>query len=561
MRIILAVVAFIAGAALIAIAAVSVATAPTTVDRTARIDAGDGRYLVLDPSVVTLDALSIEPESTGFAAVSRAVDVAGWVGDDAATTVSIADGTPATTATGTAAAPSDPRSADLWREPLDAPAGRRLTVDAGRADAVLLASDGTAAAPGVILRWSEPIRYPWIPPFFGLGGAALVSGIALLVVRGRRSRGSRSRSRRSRSRRSRASGFAFVATFAAAAVLVPSASASDSGPSEAPTAEPTATATATWTPTPAPRPEATPAVTEAQLARILAATAAVVAQADASGDPALAAARLTGAALTARTAGYAARAAGATPLAPPPVLAADIDVVLPQATDSWPRRVTLVVHDEGDYDYAISAGRLPTTTALSLCQDAPRSDYRVENAVPLVTGTVIPPLAPAELGAVADPPGLSVALDELGPDYASVLADGTAAPAAASFDEDDDRLRAQLGFLYRSQTRDRLAGHASVTVADAPGAVTALGTADGGALAWLTLRSTETVVPVPGENPDAITVSGVSRALTGLERTTVGLATSYEFQQLFAVPPAGSPERIRALAYTQAVVSATEAAG
>lgn len=307
---------------------------------------------------------------------------------------------------------------------------------------------------------------------------------------------------------------------------------------------------------PQPLPSETPpggpqpvAVTTGQFSGILTDVVETVADADATGDAALAAQRLTGPALALRTANYTIRSADST-VAPLAAIPSElVPVMLPESTDTWPRRVFAIVRAEG-----------VQAVALTLIQESPRENYKVAYAVTLIA--TVPDVAPAELGSSALPPGNNLGIlapDEIAAAYGDILINGDASASADLFEAEGDALREAIGIDYKTQRRSELPTSATVQFTNGPGeeAPVAFLTNDSGQIVSAILNDVETVQPV--EAGAAINPLGQVKALSGKSQSTRGIVATYGVQLLFYVPPvSAADQKIVLLGYAQGLVAAAE---
>jgi hypothetical protein len=307
---------------------------------------------------------------------------------------------------------------------------------------------------------------------------------------------------------------------------------------------------------PAPGASATPefvtspvAVTPGQFDTILVDVVDAVADADEAADATLAAERLTGPALALRTANYAIRTADATvaPLAAIP--SESVEVMLPEQTDTWPRRVFAVTRDSG-----------VQAVGIMLTQESPRENYKASYIVTLIAS--VPDVAPPELGAPALPPSNGFGLlapEELAVAYGDVLINGAESEFADLFEAEGDSLREQIGAEYKAQRQAELPTSAKIAFSNGPGEDPAVsfGTNDSGQIVSVILEDVETVTPV--EAGAAVNPAGQVKALSGKAQSTRGIVATYGVQLLFYVPPASATDqKIVVLGYAQGLVSAVE---
>jgi hypothetical protein len=482
-------------------------------------------------------------------------------------------------ATGTASkkAGPNPIGSDLWLEQFVGEDSAITKMNVPDSISVIIASDGTAPAPNSIeLVWPLDDSTPWSGPLIVGGGILLIVGLILYLfaLRGmRRARGPRrtggpkmpklpksprykptgalesGKGRRSIRRR-----VVVVPAVIIGSLLFSGCSAEywpDFG------AKPTPSATVTPLATDLPgqgKEEPSPAVTGPQLDDIVTRIATLATQADSKLDTDLISKRFTGPALDARTANYAIRSkkTDASALQPLP---SDFTMVvaLPQATDAWPRVVSAVVRDKTNEKSA--------PLDLVMTQETPRDNYHVEYAISLQADAKVPDLAPVNIGASAVPPNsklLRISPEKLGEAYSDVLLNGAKSKYASMFDEKTDGLSKQVGADYKAKQIADLPTTASLayTAGKASGQPVAMATNQSGALVATSVTETATVKPV--EDGAKVGAGSVTAAMTGVDESTTGLATTYGYQLLFYVPPADSKEKIRLLGFSQAPISAKE---
>jgi hypothetical protein len=230
-------------------------------------------------------------------------------------------------------------------------------------------------------------------------------------------------------------------------------------------------------------------------------------------------------------------------------------LILPEATDGWPRHLFAVVERKNV--------KKSTPIALALVQPDPRADYRVEYSMGLIGGITLPNLPSALDGAIrlaSETPVLEVQPGKLAADYGAVLRDGQS-PSAKEFRTKGDPLVEAVGEAAKKKIAKKLGGTAGITFKDLTSdgdseSVLALSTAASGALVAVQLDEQWTVKPKRG----GVTVkpSGGTRILSKTDSTAKGISSVYGYQLLFAVPSAGSGKPVVLLGYDQGLVSAKE---
>jgi hypothetical protein len=580
-RFVLALVTFVVAAALIAFG-IAQRTVLKPADHVTVSAAApkDVRYVVIPGAVLKahpgVQRLHLAGSGTAFAAYGRTADVTAWLSGQRYATVRVggdgsvqpADVRTAPVVAGLRGGHPDPNGSDLWIDQQRAPGGLDWTVNVPDSLSLLVAADGTAPAPSTVtVSWPVRSSTPLATPMIVTGSVLALLGLLLYIwalVHLRRRRGPRRKPPQRmpkppappkyrparpavvvapKGRRSVRRLSALTVGLATGAVLLTGCQ----GPVAAAPA-PTSTSTKAAPVTPA-------AVTEQQADRIVANAAAVEQTADASLTPATLGARFAGAALALRTAVYTVKKkAKSTPLPEAiPGSGADIRVVLPEATQAWPRTLFAVV--------TAPAGAKRAPVALTLVQATPRDPYRVQFETALVPSGTLPLLPSALLGAARLKPDtglLSVAPGALAADYGLLLRKAHA-PIASAFATTDDPLLKKVGESAKAQVVQSLGSTATITFKDAlpdPASVIAMATADSGAIVAVPLQETWTVTP--SKKGVKVKPSGATLILANTTSSTKGIASTYGYQLLFSVPPAGSKDPVRLLGYAQGLISAKE---
>ena len=317
--------------------------------------------------------------------------------------------------------------------------------------------------------------------------------------------------------------------------------------------------TATPSPTPtviAPDNQKPPAVTEAQAKRILESISGTVATADAELDIDSAATRLDGAALTARRTDYTLRGAIADRPAPAVIPTDDVEILLPQATDTWPRTVLMLSKSNEDESVA--------PVIMTMKQQDPWSNYKVSYLAEMQASVELPALAPAWAGTTLVPPDttfLSIAPNELAAAFSDVVDAGDQSPSYDLFDDGTHELATTIqasrqsvvdGLAEKKAAETSKAEFGMEPSADEP---VSMATLDSGAIVSVSVLDSETITPT---SADAVIKFGddpVAKALTGVDQSAKGVKTTYSMQLFFSVPTQVSGEQIRLLAVHQDVLS------
>lgn len=573
----------------------------------------DGAVLRENPGQQTL---LVRGEGDIFVAYGRTADLRAWLSDAEYNAVALdSDGESVTNlvepevategegdaAEGDAAEPEgrNPVGSDLWLDSFSEADQLITDMQLPEGMSVLIANDGTQAAPSdVVVSWPLDRSTPWVGPLIAAGGAVLLFGLVMYVLairHQRRGRGPRRKGpgpmpatepidlavepapvrealeatgdaepasdgapeeksapkseRRAHSVRRR---LLVLPAFGVAAMLFAGCS-SDSWPQFAdpsPTPSPTQTVIT-------PENQKPPAVTEAQASRILKSIAETLEEADTSLDIDLAGTRLAGAALAARSTDYTLRAT-LTDRALPATIPTDvIEVLLPQATDEWPRTVLALSKSKSD-------DTVPPVI-LTMTQADPWSNYKVANVAEMQASAEVPELAPAWLGTSLITENasafLALAPEELSTAFADVVDSGEKSEFRSLFDPVSITLADSISASRAAVTQslvDNGAAETSSTAFDivpADQPPVALATLDSGAIVAVSMVDSETIAPTStdavikfGENPEA-------KTLTGVEEAAKGVVTTYGLQLFFSVPAQGSSEQIRLLAVHQDILN------
>ncbi|MFT4211656.1 MAG: glycosyl transferase [Microbacterium sp.] len=564
---------------------------------TAAVATGTAPYLLIDGTVMSMmtgtQTLDVSGDDGVVVAYGRTGDLTAWLSDQEYTSATVDDaGAIATTTVepeadaAQAADPTDtdqaetdattarsPQDSDLWLGEYDDPTSVQTTLQIPAGMSVLVASDGSAPAPdSVTISWPRANATPWAGPLIVLGGLFLVAGIALYVLgirHARRSRGPRRKApppleatqpidiavesadkgviaatpaRRGLGRRR-----LIAAPLALVVPLVFTGCSADAWPQFASSPDATTSTSAVDA-----GDQQQPAVTQAQAQQIVQRISDTVAQADANLDADLAATRLGGAALAARQTNYTLRSSISDYTALAAIPAGDLQIVLPQAYDDWPRTVLAVADTD------------TTSTMMMLTQDDPWSNYKLVYVGDLGGSTELPALAPVYIGAAQVPPDstfLAITPDSLAAAYADVLTNGANSTYAALFDEDTDTFSAQVA-ADRQTRLDEFNSTASSTGSMTFGAEAgsetplALATLASGAIVAVTVNETDTVTPLDSDVVIKFDDNPTVKALTGASESQTGVTTTFVDQLFFYVPAQGSTDKIRMLGYSSSILSA-----
>ena len=514
-------------------------------------------------------SLTIDGDSTVFAAYGRTVDVLGWVGDAKYNKVSIdkKTGDLVSKVEGSESEVPTPAGSDLWLDEKTGDSSVYWPLKLDKNMSIIVVNDGAAAAPGDLrVRWPLDNSAPYSSALIVGGLSLLVVGLLVFIwalVHARRRRGPRRKQPRlpraprpprltAKTMRALPAGPSkgrrrtMIAIPILGGALILAGCTTGTGAADPTPSSSAAAAAADLPPV---------AVTKNQLTEILARVSTTIADADAALDPALAATRLSGPALEVRQANYTLRAADGAIPAEPAIPTSDIRVVLPQQKEGWPRTVFVVTKGEDEKVAPL---------ALMLSQDDPRSQYRVAYSVSLQPGAAVPLLAPTALGAPRLDPAadanFALAPAQLAADYGNVLLVGEASPSWTLFDESNDVFLTSLQADKAARAADpAFAASAGIEFTNQPGdaATIVFGTNDAGAIVTTEIEDFETVKPK--EAGAAINPTGQVKILSGKAQTTKGIVSEFTLQLLFYVPPVTDPDgKIVLLGSSQGIVWATE---
>lgn len=586
MRFVWAIIAFVLATLMIGagVAQRTILEAPATETATLTTDA-DAPYVLIDGAVLAshpgAQTLRIAGDGPVFAAYGRTQDIAAWLAPTEYVHVTLGAEDLPVSETVAASAPVEgdaptaaPAGSDLWLDEFEQDGSLATTLRLPADMSVLVASDGTAAAPSELsVTWPTGATTPWAGPLLAGGILMAVVGLVLYILalrHVRRSRGPRrkglpttatqpidlsveeaekgvitaapARKRLGRGRRP------FVAL---SALLVGGIALTGCSPDAWPDLQPEAT------PSPSasvivPEGQGAPAVTKTQAERILGRISEQVAAADEAKDPKAAALRLTGPALTERETNYRLRTElpDADPL--PAIPAGTMTALLPQAKNDWPRMFMAVVEDADG-----------VATVMTATQSDPWAEYKVAYISSLRADATMN-LAAEYVGAVAvepNSPFLLMPPENLAAAYADVLDKGDKSEFAALFDEKTDTFRSlvaenRAAVLKKFNETGEETGRVSFLAEPGDSEPLSLVTLDSGAIVAVTVTENETAVPTDEDAVIKLGENVVVKALSGVSQSSTGFQTRYTDQLYFFVPAQGSNDKIQLLASRSNVLDA-----
>lgn len=568
-------------------------------------------FVLVDAEVLAsregLQTMIVTGEGDIFVAYGRTADMEAWLSDAEYTHVTLtAEGEPESTVVDAAQEPAvggetagrSPVGSDLWLDSFSEQEKLVTELQLTEGHSVLIARDGVEPAPeNILISWPLDNSTPMVGPLMTAGGVLLVVGLVLYILairhqrRGRGPRrkgvgplpetqpisvadsaaaaaidggvqapadpsqgsdrasgGERAQQSRSATKRRLAIG---LPALAMTAVLATGCTA-DSWPE-------LGAGTPTPTPTPTivtPEDQKPPVVSEKQGQRIVSEIAATVAQADADLDIDLAETRLSGPALESRRTEYVLRDKIAEREGTLTAPRDKVRILLPEATDSWPRTVLVLTASEED-------DTVPPVL-LTMTQADPWAPYKVAEMADMPASSEFPDVAPAWLGATRVPtesPFLSLPPAELADAFADYVDAGDKSEYAGMFDEMSQALAQTIRDSRAAVVqglKDKDAAETSKAAFDMTGSTDeplSMATLDSGAVVAVSVLDTERITPT---NKDAVIRIGdneEAKVLTGAKESAKGFETTYAIQLFFAVPAQGSNEQIRLLAYDQDLLS------
>lgn len=519
-------------------------------------------YVVIPNKILSAypGKVSVEASNAGpvFLATGRESDIVGWVGDSQYVELKmmvnveqekIIIGEVERSGQGEL---SNPAGSDMWRIEVAGNLKEKISVPEGSEIGVLVSASGVDLAPRVVkITWDLGAQSAPIAPITFIGLSLMAVGVilaiwAFLVLR-KKSKARRNLRGPKRPKpprgarrvvsqagqgpitsRRQARGLSF------AGILVPILLLGGCTPNYV---------NPIVSPSPAdPLGVLTPVVTKDQVAKILGEITSVVDKADQDLDRESIEARVSGPALIARRAEYNILRRVENPTPPQPILAEPIQLLLPAATDTWPRSVMVVTGQD-------------TLQMLVLRQDSARDPFKLYQYMNLLPGTQFPEVAAETVGAnlvKADSKFLLMPPGDLATAVGSLLNEGPNSPWSVLVDGNNqyisDVSSVQQGLV-------ETLSNANLTFDHRPSAsdMVLLASGDGGALVAMYMIDTYTIIPKqPG---DAVAITGDEAILLGTGGSATGIETRYGAMLLFHVPATGSQSRVTLLGATQQLLS------
>lgn len=618
MRFVWAVVAFVLATVLIGagIAQRTIFMGPS--EQSMEVSVDDPQpYVLVDAEVLSahpgLQTLLVRGEGRIFVSYGRTDDMKAWLSDTGYTDVKLGKSDQPKAATVAAEQPPagggetsgrNPAGSDLW---LDSFADDDLLVTKMQltpGHSVLIARDGVEPAPDdIVLTWGLDTRTPLAGPLMVAGGVLLLVGLVLYILAIRHQRRGRGPLRKGPAPLPETEPIEMPAAPRRDAIGVGDQEAVDSSgaaTADEPVSEdrdpasghatrsalgrrlslglPALALTAvlatgcsaeSWpdfsadTPTPTPTPSVVtpenqkpPVVTQKQGQRIVSEIAQTVAKADTDLDIDLAATRMSGSALEGRRTEYVLRDKIAERTDPLTAPRDSVKILLPEATDGWPRSVLALTVSEKD-------DTVPPVL-LTLTQDDPWSNYRISEMADMPASSEFPDVAPAWLGTTRVPdesPFLALPPEQLSEAFSDFVDKADDSEYAGRFDQTAQKLAQSIRdsrAAVLQGLKDKKADTTSKVDFDmkpTDQASLSLATLGSGAVVAVTVEDTETATPTTSEAVIRVSDNPEASALTGASESAKGFVTTYTIQLFFSVPAQGSNEQIRLLAYHQDLLS------
>jgi hypothetical protein len=525
-------------------------------------DAAQTPLTVIDQNLRTLHGgtvkINIKGEGNFILAAGRPDDVDAWVGKTAHNTVTgVTEDKKSLQvehADGEAAAPN-PAGSDLWvsSENASGELDYSWTPPADGEWSLLLASDGTKAAPGTVsMTFPNSTSTPWAVPLMILGGLLILAGIALAVLSARTRNGDGNGQGSLFAKRARAKAEARttarlgmvgtgIVTAAVTAAVVAGTGAVANATTPAPSTEPTASSSE-GAAAPSSR-----VLLDAQFRRILEQVSSAADAGDAAKDAGKLAERLAGTELEVRTQNYKIRSQVGAYEARMPVRSTKLLTTVVTSQREWPRQVLAVTQGDGNV----------VPQLLTLVQASPRDNYKLVETTPLQPGTTFPSIerGGTETLAANDKTGLLYSGEEAlagladrltsaDSSFKDKLVEGESSPYIA------DTLSYQAEVVKSGEN-----GNFSFTHKVVPESTVVFRTADGGALVLGRLNFA--FDGTPKASGDKLTIGDDAAALAGGKETTTGMVLNFAESMAVYVPPAGSTDPIKLVAATRGLVGAS----
>lgn len=526
-------------------------------------DSAEAPLTVIDQNLRTLHGgtvkINIKGDGNFILAAGRPDDIDAWVGQAAHNTVTgVAEGNKALQVEHSDGEPTapNPGGSDLWvsSENASGELDYSWTPPADGEWSLLLASDGTKAAPGTVsMTFPNDTSTPWAIPLMVIGGLLILAGIALAVLSARTRNGdgtgqgsvfAKRANAKAEARSSARLGMVsagMVTAAVTAAVVAGTGVAANATTTPAPSTEPTASAAE------GAAAQSSPVLLDAQFRRILEQVSSAADAGDAAKDAGKLADRVGGTELEVRTQNYKIRSQVGSYEARMPVRSTKLLTTVVTSERDWPRQVLAVTQGDGNV----------VPQLLTLVQSSPRENYKLVKTTPLQPGTTFPSIGRdgTETLAASDKTGLLYSGEEAlagladrltsaDSTFKDKLVEGESSPYIA------DTLSYQAEVVKSGEN-----GNFTFTHKVVPESTVVFRTADGGALVLGRLNFA--FDGTPKASGDKLTIGDDAAALAGGKETTTGMVLNFAESMALYVPPAGSTDPIKLVAATRGLVGAS----
>ncbi|MFD1214245.1 hypothetical protein ACFQ36_19645, partial [Arthrobacter sp. GCM10027362] len=286
-----------------------------------------------------------------------------------------------------------------------------------------------------------------------------------------------------------------------------------------------------------------PVLLPGQLTRIMESVGAAVAAGDSAKDAKKLRDRVSGAALTMRSANYRVRAGKGEVAAPVPVSAGPVLTSMISSTPEWPRTAVAVTKGKKN----------PVPQVIVLSQATARENYKMIGAMQMLPGTKFPQVSTDEGGTAAvaatDKDGLAYSPNQALELLSGYLTNGGNAKTVAK-----NTFADQIHAFQKDQQASNKNAKITFSRSLDEKSVRTLRTADGGAVVFGYLRNL--MRSVPSKTGARVELSPDFAALAGADSTTEGVDVTYAEAVFVQVPPAGSKDKVSLVGVAQELVAA-----
>ncbi|GHD08508.1 hypothetical protein [Zhihengliuella salsuginis] len=500
--------------------------------------------------------ITVKGDGEFLLALGRSSDVDAWVGDASVNRVTEVDAEERVLKTvheGSEDVVPNPKGSDLWvaEDTVEGETVYTWTEPAEGDWSLLLAADGTEPAPtDISVEWPNTATTPFSLGLIIVGALLVLFGLLRLLwpsKQGGSGAGAADDSTREVPEVDGKNGHGSVAkrlTAAVATVALTFSGATAAQAAESESAEPTSSESS-----PSPAEEqaddapAHPVLMESQLERILADVERVVGAADESLDRKGLRERMTGDALSRRSANFGLRHSGVEMEAPEPIDGGNIRSAAVPSEAGWPRQIVVVTQSDG-----------PVPLVNTLQQLSPRDNYKVVSSVSMLPASSFPGLSPKDDRVRMLEPGAGDGLSE-SPEKAL---DNLAAFLNEDSEEGQERFEENtfIDALHGKQNELKDAnedfGAVSFERSVNKEETVALSVPDAGAVVVGSITSTVTVEPKEEGGTiawgDEDPMAPAYAKITGVDETSGPVDFTYSEPVVLYVPASGEEGKIRVIA-------------